>query len=175
MFFVVVVWLFGLLCISSLTHLVFNPTPKSLGNHDIWTGGSPSKGLSYDPLQYSLQYLGLDTVAGLDSSTSTGSWFNYQINPDDPPAALGTKYQSIEATSSITNSISWFMFGNIGMLYFNGAYGSAELKPYFEEACSYFGNEVDEYGTILLIGHWNGNATIQSWLSPYGGQLVVSD
>lgn len=145
MFFVVVVWLFGLLCISSLTHLVFNPTPKSLGNHDIWTGGSPSKGLSYDPLQYSLQYLGLDTVAGLDSSTSTGSWFNYQINPDDPPAALGTKYQSIEATSSITNSISWFMFGNIGMLYFNGAYGSAELKPYFEEACSYFGNEVDEY------------------------------
>lgn len=37
------------------------------------------------------------------------------------------------------------MFGNIGMLYFNGAYGSAELKPYFEEACSYFGNEVDEY------------------------------
>ena len=67
------------------------------------------------------------------------------------------------------------MFGNIGMLYFNGAYDSAELKPYFEEACSFFGNEVDEYGTILLIGHWNGNATIKSWLTPYGGQLVVSD
>ena len=160
---------------SRLSHILCSNLLPSLGNHDIWTGGSPAKGISYDPLQYSLQYLGLDTVAGLDSSASTGSWFNYQINPDDPPAALGTKYQSIEATSSITNSISWFMFGNIGMLYFNGAYDSAELKPYFEEACSYFGSEVDEYGTILLIGHWNGNATSQSWLTPYGGQLVVSD
>ena len=103
------------------------------------------------------------------------NWFNYEINPDDPPAALGTKYQSIQATSSITNSISWFKFGNLGLLYFNGAYDSSELSPYFEEACSFFGDNLTPEDTILLIGHWNGNATMQSWLSPYGGQLVTPD
>ena len=145
-----------------------------LGNHDIWTGGAPDAGVVYDPLQYSLQYLGLDTVAGLDTA-STGNWFNYQINPDNPPAGLGTKYQSIQATSSIGNSISWFKLGGFGMLFFNGAYDSSELSPYFEEACSFFGDNIDDDGTIILIGHWNGHATIQSWISPYGGQMMTPD
>lgn len=139
------------------------------------TGGAPANGVYYDPLQYSLQYLGLDTVASLDSTNATGSWFNYQVNPDDPPAALGTKYQSIQATSSITNSISWYKFGGFGMLFFNGAYDANELAPYFQDACSFFGENIDQDGTIILIGHWNGNATMQSWITPYGGQLVVSE
>lgn len=82
------------------------------------TGGSPSAGVESDPLQYSLQYLALDTVASLEDN-ATGGWFNYNINPDDPPPDSGTIYQSITATSSMTNSISWFQFGGMGILYFN--------------------------------------------------------
>ena len=32
---------------------------------------------------------------------------------------------------------------------------------------------MNEEETLLLIGHWNGNETIQSWISPYGGQVVT--
>jgi hypothetical protein len=99
---------------------------------------------------------------------------NYNIDPDDPPSALGTKYQSIQATLSLTNSISWFKLGGFGMLFFNGAYDAAELSPYFQDACTFFGQNIEDDGTILLIGHWNGNETMQSWISPYGGQMVVS-
>ena len=135
----------------------------TLSDHYNRTGGSPSDGVAADPLQYSLQYLALDTVASLGDN-ATGGWFNYDINPDDPPPDSGTIYQSITATSSITNSISWFQFGGLGMLYFNGAYASSDLAPYFQQACSFFESNIDENGTILLIGHWNGQNTTQSWM-----------
>lgn len=140
-----------------------------LGNHDIWTGGAPASGEVYDPLQYSLQYFGIDTVV----SKENGNYFDYTINPDSPPPGSGTKYQSIEATSSIKNSIGWYKFGGFGILFFNGAYSAEQMLPYFQEACDFFGESVNEEETLLLIGHWNGNETIQSWISPYGGQVVT--
>jgi len=140
-----------------------------LGNHDIWTGGAPAAGEVYDPLQYSLQYFGIDTVV----SKENGNYFDYTINPDSPPPGSGKKYQSIEATSSIKNSIGWYKFGGFGILFFNGAYSADQMLPYFQEACDFFHESVNEEETLLLIGHWNGNETIQSWISPYGGQVVT--
>ena len=96
----------------------FYTNPLSFLLNTAGTGGEPSAGVASDPLQYSLQYLALDTVASLGDN-ATGGWFNYDINPDNPPPDSGTIYQSITATSSITNSISWFQFGGLGMLYFN--------------------------------------------------------
>ena len=78
-----------------------------------------------------------------------------------------------EATSSIKNSIGWYKFGGFGILFFNGAYSAEQLSPYFQEACDFFDESVNEEETLLLIGHWNGNETIQSWISPYGGQVVT--
>ena len=151
------------------TKAMSKPLVYILGNHDIWTGGAPDDGVIYDPLQYSLQYLGIDSVVGADD----GTYFDYSINPDDPPAGSGTKYQSIEATSSIKNSIGWYKFGGFGLLFFNGGYSAEELLPYFTEACAFFEENVSKDETILLIGHWNGDETIQSWVLPYGGQVVT--
>jgi len=152
------------------TKAMSKPLVYILGNHDIWTGGAPDDGVIYDPLQYSMQYFGIDTVL---SKSNASQYFNYSINPDNPPAGSGTKYQSITATSSIDNSIGWYKFGGFGVLFFNGAYTSNDILPYFQEACEFFENNVSEDETILLLGHWNGNETIQSWILPYGGQLVT--
>ena len=141
-----------------------------LGNHDIWTGGSPSSGVVYDPLQYSLQYFGIDTVF---SRTNASRYFDYSIDPDDPLAGSGVQYQSIGATSSIENSVGWYKFGGYGILFFNGGYPAEEILPYFEEACDFFADNIGEDETLLLLGHWNGNETIQSWVLPYGGQVVT--
>ena len=65
--------------------------------------------------------------------------------------------------------------GKFGMIFFNGAYGTNELSPYFQDACTFFGENIEEDGTVIIIGHWNGNATMQSWISPYGGQVVTPD
>lgn len=77
------------------TKAMSKPLVYILGNHDIWTGGAPDDGVIYDPLQYSLQYLGIYSAVSADD----GTYFDYSINPDDPPAGSGTKYQSITATS----------------------------------------------------------------------------
>ena len=151
------------------TKAMSKPLVYILGNHDIWTGGAPSDGVVYDPLQYSLQYLGIDSVVSADN----GTYFDYSINPDDPPAGSGTKYQSITATSSIKNSVGWYKLGGFGLLFFNGGYSGDELLPYFNEACEFFEENVGKDETVLLIGHWNGNETIQSWVLPYGGQVVT--
>ena len=75
-----------------------------LGNHDIWTGGAPAAGVVYDPLQYSLQYFGIDTVVSKDN----GNYFDYTINPDSPPAGSGTKYQSIGNLTLVRSFCSCF-------------------------------------------------------------------
>ena len=76
---------------SRSSHFLTRRLIYVVGNHDIWTAGAPAAGVVYDPLQYSLQYFGIDSFV----STESGTYFDYTINPDSPSPGSGTQYQSI--------------------------------------------------------------------------------
>jgi len=56
--------------------------------------------------------------------------------------------------NSPSNFIWYHRLGNLGLVGFSGAGTWSETKPHLEDACQYFGTQVD-LAAIILLGHWN--------------------
>lgn len=119
------------------------------GNHDNWVCGSPECGDQNDNFGLGqMQYYASDSVSSLLPTHSDVDFIDLSIDPDER-----RQYQTWQNAG--TNFLVYHKLGNIGFLGFSGASNFDEMRPHFQEACSYF--DESNPAAIFVLGHWNSD------------------
>jgi len=119
------------------------------GNHDFWMY-TPKAPLPQDQLGFGFaQWYGQDTAATADSMGSLSKHWGPLLRSQRAP-------QPAQEHAGLLGAESFFfyhMIGDIGFLGYSGAHTWESQEHLFQEACSYFGQELPSQ--VYLLGHWS--------------------
>lgn len=118
------------------------------GNHDYWVGGSPSSGTDAD--QYGngfAQFYAMDPKAAEEGDE--GAFLDLSVDPD---ASADDEEDRLAAMENF----QWYnQIGNAAFIGFSGAYSYSKQESFFEEACSWLGDNAATIDVAMLVAHWN--------------------
>jgi hypothetical protein len=111
------------------------------GNHDYWMVGHPDLKTPFDQFGNGfMQFYGQDVLA---SKNNTVNFLDFSINPDGWRGRL----------ASANNFFQYKIMGNVGYIGYSCAYSWEEQLPFFQEACSYMGENKPTW--LMILGHWD--------------------
>ena len=151
-----------------LTHALWSRLGRSvkskflmttIGNHDMWVGGSPP-GDRWDQRGYGfMQFYAQDSLAALGAPGRGQGFADLSLDPDNLTEPVHNHVDNRNA-----NFLWYYTLGNLGFIGYNGAATREETLPELRKACRSF-LEPDGAAApwarrrrprfVFLLGHWN--------------------